>query len=185
MRARAYGARALTQLLKVSGDGPHGVVVVSAVQKVIAGLQAAGVPAEWHNTGGGCMAISVGWGPETEDSFHMYEILITDKWDPFGQGDYVSDENVSGFNAGFYAFKWDQDQRSTPDEGCLLYVTPESAGQAASELDPEDHGAFGTPVDLGQEVDHVVAAVAAAYDQVFTCERYGRSMYDVEWATQW
>lgn len=147
---------------------------MGAVQSVIDGLQAAGVPAEWYNTGGGCMAIYVGWGPETEDSWHKYEILVTNRLDPFGHGDLVRDDDVWGFNAGFYAFKWEQDDRSTPDVGCLLYVTPETAGQAAGELDPDDHGAFGTPVDLGPEVANVVAAVAAAYDQVRHADHIAR-----------
>lgn len=153
---------------------------MSAVQKVIAGLQAVGVPAEWHNTGGGCMAISVGWGPATKNSTYVYEILITDRDDAFEQGDGASDDNVSGFYAGFYAFKWDQDERSTPDEGVLVYRTADDAGYARSMVDHEEES-----TDLAEEVAGVVAAVAAAYDQVFTCERYGRSMYDVEWATQW
>lgn len=84
------------------------------VRDLIARLRAAGVDAEWTNTGGGCMAVAV-WRDATHTD---YRILVTDRDDVFAGGDLDSDTWVGGFFVQAYD---DAEEPIEPE----LYRSPE------------------------------------------------------------
>lgn len=78
------------------------------VQRARAALREAGYPAEWYNTGGGCMVlrfehgdtITAPWG-ET----HTYEVMVSPDDGPFGWDDYDTDSGeVTSLAACVYTY---------------------------------------------------------------------------------
>ena len=63
--------------------------MTSIVRSTIAALTDAGLPAEWHPTGGGCFAIRV--------QHDTLDISIADREDIYDINDLDSDEALSGF----------------------------------------------------------------------------------------
>lgn len=100
---------------------------MSAVNDLIGELckRGVGVGAEWVSTGGGCMAVAINFGEVLPVGGTRYEILITDREDVFTRGDYASDDDVTGFYAGFYVY---DDEWERVAEGITLYLTGEDAG---------------------------------------------------------
>lgn len=128
---------------------------MSAVQDVIRVLGEAGVLAEWHNTGGGCMAIRIPFGVSESHPYGVSEILITDREDVFTAPDYDSDEGVWGFFARAYKLDAEGIADDEDDSEGWLFCTPDDAGVAASETE-----FLGAPaVDLSLEVREVCAAI--------------------------
>lgn len=151
---------------------------MSAVKDLISTLyRSHGIVAGWVDTAGGCMAVEVLFGAYLPGDSYLtrYAVLIVDRECVFSGLDHNSDENVSGFNAGFYALGDDGEYVA---EGITIYRTSDDAGMAASELDPDDNGAFGTPVDLPAEVVACADAVAFVVRVVQDAHDMGRTIPD-------
>lgn len=114
----------------------------TVVQRARAALRAAGYPAEWFNTGGGCMVlrfehgapVTAPWG-ET----HRYEVMVSPDDGPFGYGDLDADSGeVTGLAAVVYTY----------DDAVQVH-------------DQDTHRVLTVPLDQSDPYTELVAAVAA------------------------
>lgn len=138
---------------------------MAIVEQMMSELTKRGLYPTWMNTGGGCMAVSVYFGPHLPGDALMfrYEILITEQEDNFGWDDqHGGDDRMHGFFAGLYVF--DDNGEPIQDECSTIYRTPDGLW-SVEEVDdnegvvPPGESAVALTVEMMATVDHVAFVV--------------------------